>query len=357
MRRKYFWPLMLLAQLVLLQVLSFFPQLVERVYSAGIFPYISAVMRFLFGWVPFSVGDVIYLIVIASLLIRIVRRRHRFTWKGSALAAASAVSVFYLAFNLSWGLNYYRVRLPEKLGIGTKYSDRSLLEFSKKLIAQTNALHLQITSDSLQKVTVPHSQHKIFALNIRGYEQLAQRMPQFAYGRASNKNSLLSLPLTYMGFAGYMNPFTHESQVNALLPMYSYPMTSSHEMAHQIGYASESEANFVGFLAALANDDAYVRYSALTTALRYCLSNWEARNPELMEKLLAEVNPGVRRNFGESRDFWEAHQSFIEVVFHAFYDRFLKINSQDEGLDSYNRFVDLMVNYDAKYGLFDPDQP
>ncbi len=52
-----------------------------------------------------------------------------------------------------------------------------------------------------------------------------------------------------MGFAGYLNPITNEAQVNALIPKNNYPATICHEIAHQVGIASESEANFVGYLA------------------------------------------------------------------------------------------------------------
>ncbi len=342
---------MLVVQLVLLQVLSLFPNVVERVYSTGIFPVISSLMRLMFGWIPFSVGDILYGLLIFWLMSRIYRHRKNITWRNSVLATLSSLSVFYLLFNLSWGLNYHRVDLHDKLDIGTEYSNDDLLAFTRGLIERTNALHVEITADSAKKVIVPHSNEKIFELNVKGYEKLSKRLDFLEYGTPSNKNSIISLPLTYMGFAGYLNPFTHESNVNALLPRYSLPMTSAHEMAHQIGYASESEANFIGYMAALENDDPYIRYSALTTALRYCLSNWEARNPELMLELLGTVNDGVRANFRESRDFWARYESFIETGFHLFYDNFLKINSQDEGLESYSRFVDLMVNYDRKFSV------
>ena len=35
------------------------------------------------------------------------------------------------------------------------------------------------------------------------------------------KKSLLSLPLSYMGYSGYLNPFTLESQANAKMPIQS----------------------------------------------------------------------------------------------------------------------------------------
>ena len=116
-------------------------------------------------------------------------------------------------------------------------------------------------------------------------------------------------------------------------------------MAHQLGYASESEANFIGYLAAVHNDDLYIQYSGYTLALRYCLRNWEKRDKIIAKELYKSVNPGIIANFKESRDFWVQYESFIETGFKIFYDNFLKLNKQDDGLDSYSKFVNLVVNY------------
>jgi hypothetical protein len=51
-------------------------------------------------------------------------------------------------------------------------------------------------------------------------------------------------------------------------------MTANHEMAHQMGFANESECNFIGFLASVKNDNLYIKYSGYSYALRYCLGFW-----------------------------------------------------------------------------------
>jgi hypothetical protein len=76
-----------------------------------------------------------------------------------------------------------------------------------------------------------------------------------------------------MGFSGYL--FT-EAQVNYIGPMYSFPMTTNHEMAHQMGFASETECNFIGFLASIKMI-IYIQYSGYSYALRYCLGFCKAR--------------------------------------------------------------------------------
>jgi hypothetical protein len=118
-----------------------------------------------------------------------------------------------------------------------------------------------------------------------------------------------------------------------------------HEMAHQIGYASESECNFIGFMACIKNDDLYFQYAAYSMALRYCLENVMLKNEVRFKALKTTINPGIIENYKESQRFWEQYDTFIDKGFHAFYNQFLKMNQQKDGLESYSKFVDLLINY------------
>jgi hypothetical protein len=229
--------------------------------------------------------------------------------------------------------------------IKREYTEQELVEFTENLIVKTNAVQIAITKDSLKKVTNPYPQDSIFKLTQNGYDQLAKEHPFFDYTIPSQKKSLLSVPLTYMGFGGYLNPFTNEAQVNNKLPMYGFPNVVCHEMAHQIGFGSESECNFIGFLAGVKNEDLYFQYSALSNALRYCMSNIGMKNEKEFDRLKVKINPGIIKNYQESEAFWRQYDTFIDKAFHAFYDQYLKSNQQQEGIDSYSKFVDLLVNY------------
>lgn len=347
MKRKYILPFLLFVQIVVLQILSFFPEFVERFYSNGLFPISSKFCRIALGSIYFSVGDWIYFSVIFIVLRWLWEKRGSWKkdWKNNSLQILSFLSIFYFLFHLLWGFNYYRQPLFEKMKIETDYSDADLLAFTKKLILKTNAIHNQITKNDTSKVVFPYTQKQVFIMNLDGYNQLANQYPYFEYAHPSIKKSIISLPLIYMGFAGYLNPFTNEAQVNDLMPMYNFPTTTCHEMAHQMGYASESECNFIGFLASVKNENLYFQYSGYSLALRYCLANWQVRNPKILKQLLKTINPGILKNYQESEDFWKHYQTPIETGFKIFYDNFLKINQQKDGLNSYNKFVDLMVNY------------
>jgi hypothetical protein len=346
-KKSYILPIFLLIQIIILKIIRFFPQCVERFYSNGFYIYLSKFSRIVLGKIPFSIGDCLYFILILLLIkwFWAKRKTWKEEWKKNLLTVLSVLSVFYFLFHILWAFNYYREPLFEKMSIERDYTDADLLAFTKKLIVKTNAIQSQITKNDSLKVVFPYSQNQVFEMNQNGYKNLSREYDFFTYSNLSVKKSLFSLPLTYMGFGGYLNPFTNEAQVNYLGPMYSFPMTTNHEMAHQMGYASESECNFIGFLSSIKNDNLYFQYSGYSMALRYCLGNWQVRNEKILEQLLKTVHPGILKNYKESEDFWEQYQTPIETGFHAFYDNFLKMNQQKDGMDSYSKFVNLMVNY------------
>lgn len=347
MQRKYILPLFLLFQILFLKIIAFFPEFVERFYSNGLYVLISKISRFTLGKIPFSVGDVIYGIVILYLLISIWKSKKTWKteWKNNVLKVLNVLSVVYFLFYFLWATNYYRQPLFEKMKIERDYTDSDLLTFTKKLIAKTNEIQYKITQNDSLKVVFPYSNEQVFEINLNGYKTLSNQYSFLEYTNPSIKKSLFSLPLTYMGFGGYLNPFTNEAQVNYLMPMYNSPTTTCHEMAHQMGFASESECNFIGFLASIKNENLYFQYSGYSTALRYCLNNWYARDEKVFDQLMKTVHPGILKNYKESEDFWKEYDTIIDDGFHTFYDNFLKMNQQKDGMESYSKFVNLIVNY------------
>lgn len=328
-------------------MIAFFPETVETIYSNGLYIFISKISRTILGKIPFSIGDIIYGIVIIYLVIQLwkTRKSWRLQWKNNLLKISSVLSVAYFLFHFLWAFNYYRVPLFEKMSIKREYSDKDLYAFTEKLILKTNEIQFQITKNKNLKVTNSYSQDSIFKMTQNGYDALAKQYPFFMYETPSRKKSLFSLPLSYMGFGGYLNPFTNEAQVNNKVPMVGFPNVICHEMAHQMGFASESECNFIGFLACVKNENLYFQYSAYSNALRYCMNNVGMKDEAKFNYFKAKINPGILENYKETDDFWKQYDTFIDKGFHAFYDQFLKMNQQKDGIESYSKFVDLLINY------------
>ena len=345
--KKYFLSSFLVLQIFLYKILQHYPALVEKHYSLKWVDNQGFYFREFFGQFGFSVGDFIYGILILWILKWLIVSRKLWTvdWKNQLLLVINFLSIVYFLFHICWGLNYYRLPLSQKMNIKTDYTLQDLERSTANLILETNKIHFEITKSVANKVVVTYSENQILQQGVLGYDKLSKMHPEFTQKNLSVKSSLFSKPLSYMGFGGYLNPFTIEAQVNIEIPKYCQPMTVSHEMAHQIGYANESECNFVGFLAANASPDLYCQYSANCFALRYCLSVLKKENSAVLNALKLEINTGILKNFDESDTFWKQHESFIETGFKVFYDQFLKSNNQKDGLNSYGKFLNLLINY------------
>lgn len=339
--------LLWIPQIIVVKWLSNYPEFIERYYSTGIYPVISGFWRMLLGWLPFSVGDILYaLLIIIAIRYMVINRIS--IKKKPLLFLRDIVMVFsiaYFSFHILWGFNYYREPLSKTLEIPEKHDQKDLLDFVDRLIAKTNEIHLQISGDTNSIVQIPYSKKEIFILTLEGYRTLEKHYPIFTYHHPSIKKSIFSTPLTYMGYGGYLNPFTNEAQANARLPKFRYPVIAGHEIGHQLGYSAENETNFIGYLVTVGNSDPYFQYSGYAYALSYCLNDLARRDRSVFEEQYRKLNPGIRKNYKEVTDFWEAHENPLEPVFKSIFNNFLKANNQPQGIKSYHGVVSLLVTY------------
>ena len=101
----------------------------------------------------------------------------------------------------------------------------------------------------------------------------------------------------------------------SLIPKSAFTSTVCHEIAHQIGIGPESEANFIGYLAAINSSDSFFQYGSYLNALRYCLNEINYTNPEKFEELKASLNIGILKDLQQNQEFWESYQNWSEKYF------------------------------------------
>ena len=353
-KRNILLSIFLFLQIGAVSMLSKYPEWVDKYYANGIYPELSSFLRAVFGPVPFSVGDLVYLVLILLLcrfMYQLIKNDKRNRWS-MILSFLAALSIVHFFFYLNWGLNYSRSPLRVQMSLPEQqYDPQHLQEVTGRIMDKTRELQVSLSGHDSLAVRMPYDKTEILELTRAGYEALARRFPEFHYSPVSIKKSLFSLPLTYMGFSGYLNPLTGEAQVDHLIPGISFPMTSSHEVAHQLGIASENEANFIGFLAAAHHSDPYFRYSAHLFILRYALFDLQRTDKEAYENYKKKLSPGMLENFRESDAFWKSYENPAEPVFKWFYDHYLKLNQQHDGLQSYNKVMELLLSYEQVHAL------
>lgn len=329
------------------------PEWVESFFSNGSYRLSSSASHLLLGWLPFSLGDLLYTWAAILFLrgcyqcwsghLRPVEALYKFT---------GIASVVYCLFHLSWGLNYHRLPLTEKLSLNKEpLTVSALLGLTEPLITEVNRLQRALSEVDTLETPCAMSKADMMEQAVSSYASLSEKHPQFSYPYPSLKGSLYSLPLSYMGFAGYLNPFTNEAQVNMLIPNTSFPVTACHEIAHQLGVASESEANFVGYLASINARNQYLNYTGYLMALRYCLNDLYRIDRNKYKDLLLTINKGTHKDLLAIRDFWKSHRHWSEKYIKSFYDLFLKANKQPDGIKSYRKVVGMMIHYHKKHPI------
>lgn len=339
--------ILLPVQIMLFSLLNRGSGFIEVYYSNGIYPYISKIMRYSLGFLPFSIGDFLYAVLVIMLLRWLFKRiKERFkkpgVWIPDSLAA---ISIVYFCFHLFWGFNYYRQPLHKTLEIDHEYTTEELIALSEILIERSNALHEVLSQDDSAAVRFELSRKDLFTRTIQGYKNISSSYPELAYEGNSLKRSLYSVPLSYMGFNGYLNPLTNEAQVNTMIVPYKIPTTASHEIGHQLGFAKENEANFIACLVTMNHSDPLFRYSGYTFALSYCLSEINRRDKASTKRLMKTMKPGIFANYKEVQQFWIEHENPLEPLFAATYNKYLIANNQAGGMKSYSYVVALLVNY------------
>ena len=147
-RRKITW-IILIFLVVAIKIFSYYPSAVEHYYSRGVYPLIARLQRLLFGWIPFSIGDVLYLAVIVLLIWRLVRLIRALIRKEAGkgwflLFLRRTAFVFlwvYVLFNGLWGLNYDRLGIADQLQLEVKpYSTAELNQLTEILVGELNDL-------------------------------------------------------------------------------------------------------------------------------------------------------------------------------------------------------------------------
>lgn len=352
--RKTWFALSIIPQIILVKWFGSYPELVEKYYSEGIYPILSKFLRFLFGWVPFSVGDLFYtLLAITAIRYLYINGKSIFKKPKKFFTDFGIVlSIAYFIFHLFWGMNYYRLPIQKKFNVDKiTYTLEELELFTQKLVKETNRLQLLLAKDADRPVEINLTKKEIFELTKLGYRDFSKKHPSFKYQPVSLKTSLYSLPLTYMGYGGYLNPFTGEAQVNGKTPIIRFPTVSAHEIGHQIGYSSESATNFIGFLVSSRTTNSHFMYASYSHALAYTLSDLNRLDEEKFNTAWQAINPGVKKNYQEIRTFWEKYENPTEPIFKWIFDAFLKSNNQEEGIKSYSSVVGLLVNYDKVHGF------
>ena len=340
-------------QMLLIQLIASQPLWVESLYTGLVYKHISWLLRFMFGGIPLPVGQLLFYSIIAVLLVWLIKQIKKLLQKqvtfgqfagNIGYGAVAVVSAFYFLFTVMWGLNYHRRPLPEIVQHDQREMSKQELEaLAHKLITLTNESRSRLTENDREPLVLPLTHKQILEKAPLGFKEIGRQYPELKYEQPSVKQVLVPEVMSFFGIVGIYFPFTGEANVNMHPPAYLLPEVVCHEMAHQIGVASEDEANFVAYLACRLHPEPAFQYSGNFMALSHTLNRLKYQYPMAYMYHFQSLSPGVMHDLKANRSYWTAFQNPLEIITDGIHDLFLKANDQEEGLESYSHVVELLI--------------
>lgn len=331
---------------------------VENWYVAIFYPRLSKILQYTSNWFPFSLGDWLYAALAIWLLVRLIRWGYRLLslhqkW-ACVLAGLNRLLQIglmgYVFFQLFWGFNYKRSGIASQLSLNpSKYGLQEITLLTNELIDSANFYRRKIGNKQLPVMT----KQQLIGAAQNAYQTATNQFPFLNHTVQSVKYSLWTPLGDYIGFSGYFNPFTGEAHIRPDLPGILNPFIVCHEIAHQMGYASESEASFVGYLAAKSSQNPYLQYSMYLDLLSYSLNEqyllYAKTNFSAFESVIQQnkqrMDSLVKKDRADIRNFFNARKNVISPISNDLYDQFLKLNEQVAGIDSYNEVIAWLISY------------
>ena len=328
---------------------------VERYYSRWLYPIVQANLTSLSNRSPVALFDVaigVFILIALGIWTASIRRARkkqmvRSLWRG-VVATLTLLAVVYLWFLAAWGLNYARPELEAQLSYDasriTPQAVRALAELS---VARANDTHAAGHAAGFAAID-DSPQILIDALH-HVEKALGRPRPTIV---ATPKWSIFSPFYRASGVSGQLGPFFLETLLNPDLTGPERPAVLAHEWAHLAGYAPESDASFVGILAAMRAGPAG-EYSAWLDLVSESVSQLQPVTQRLVLEKLAQ---GPRDDQQAIRERLKALVRPVERAAWSTYDQMLKSQGVEEGVQSYSRVVQLLIGTNA-LGIEPPQAP
>ncbi len=311
---------------------------IERTYSGRWYPAIEHALAPFAAAVPFAVGDLLaipLLAITAWAIVRVVRARNRgarlFAGLGVILRLAAVGAIVAVWFRAAWALNYERIPLATKLDFQTGRITAAELERLTTRVAY--GLNLTYTA---AHATPERSGPELATTIEPSFREVIARLGNAGpFAGSPPKATVFNPYLASTAITGYTNPFTYEVVLERHLSAFERPFVLAHEWGHLAGFASETAANFIAALTCTRSPDPAVRYSGWLGISFYLPAGEAARLP--IDAGVAADIAAIRRGYAERID-----RRLFALQWQS-YGNYLKANGVANGTASYGAFVDLLV--------------
>ncbi|MDO4294981.1 MAG: DUF3810 domain-containing protein [bacterium] len=329
-------------------------------YAQWVYPIFTQSIGRISSLFPFSLMEFGgYLLLLAAIVLGIRHWRQPLWMLSRSLCL---IGLILLLFVTNSGVNYYRHAFSYYLDWEMRDSSATELWelcilLTKQLNEHTERLQQWEKEEQVESFEEVWGRREYTESARSAMRKLGETYPQLSGYYPQAKSLAASWLLSVAQLAGIYCPYTIEANYNADMIAYNIPHTVCHELSHLKGFMREDEANFIAYLACVESGNEIFQYSgamlgwiyatnALYGAGNIALEDGESLSGAQAYAFLSQqVNGRARADMQANNLFWDRYESKVSEVANQVNDTYLKINSQEDGVKSYGRVVDLMLAY------------
>lgn len=299
--------------------------------------------------VNFPVGELFYLILFIGLVFIIKRVSRKSNLNDKLVLVSKTIFFIILVYNSLWGLVNYKSNFILE-------TDKSKLEINDLKTLYFSSLNN--AKDLRNEIEIKAFDPLEFKYNYEDYINDLQRNLQQLKSEDWIKNyhiptklvikeSYISNLLSHFGVLGYYNPFTIESNINSKNTHLKIPFTIAHEVGHQMGFATENEANFIAYYLGINSKIKEVQYAAHFKTTFSLLNAIYPHDSVFVKNQLKNLPLTIKSDRETEIAYYKKYDGNLNEIFSSLNNQFLKANNQD-GVISYSKYIELIYNYNLK---------
>jgi hypothetical protein len=329
--------------IAIITVFNLYSGIALKIYSLSIYPILAFVMGRITDIFIFSLTEILIILTIMVIMFRFIKGLYKIFSKKIKFKnvflnfikqSFIVISIILLWFYFMWGFNYFRSSIDLKMGASKKITDEYFEKAVDRIIEKSNALYT-VRPYSLQMLNDKINYDINFTIKKISKKDISPAKKA--------KYSILKI-LENTNTLGVISPFLLESHLSGELSDLELPSIMAHEKSHLFGYADETEANLLAFIACTNSSDSYIQYSGYCDVLPYFLKSYRIKNSREKYKIIFDkVRPEIKNDYMKINKRFERHDTKFNKLLMNIYDLYLKANNVKQGTKAYSLVVELIL--------------
>ncbi|MEL6390421.1 MAG: DUF3810 family protein [Bacteroidota bacterium] len=329
-------------------------QFVERWYSRGIFPLFRQSWDWTFGFSPVPLLYALLLLIGFMLIRSVVRSTGRWGKLWSCLRSLTLIfCALYVLFYWTWGFNYKRADVKNRLPVMTVDIDEELI-FNEYLRVTDSLIQLRNNITDVSKEWDAHQlEQQVRHDLVAWFDEI--ELP--STGKVRVRALRPSGSLLVISTAGVYLPFVGEGHIDGGLHPITYPFTMMHEMTHGYGWTGEDVCNFFALMGTIRSQNPRIRYSGYMGYWRYLRANAFRTNKVRFRDMDECLDPRIKSDYRDIFAYTDRYPDIMPRLRDLIYDQYLKSHGIADGIVSYSAIVKLALAWQQSHGslLTSPD--